>query len=647
MISGVSVAARAAVALGVLLLAAFPSSAIAQQRTPTGFYYPVATTWPASCGGFLDRDLAHGGCYTNGLYHLGEDLVAALDAPVYALASGTVIAKADVGWGGGNVAVLIQHTLIDGTKFIGLYGHVRSALNIGDTVVAGAPIANIGPMTAPALPHVHLGIIPGTTIPAANLGAIANSYWPSSNGFVDPVPWITTRTPAASPTARLTVTVTGSGVVGSVQAGIACGGGYTACAVDFLRGTNLSLLVAPSQGWSFAGWSGACSGTSGCALALTDARTVNATFVPSTYVLGSFGKTGPFNPGTRQSTVATLSWREAAGAGSYEYCVDTVNNAMCDTAWVNVGRQTFAAPPTLTAGATYYWQARARNGSTISDADSGLWWKFTTQRTAAQFVCDVNYDGRADLIWQRTTDGLVAAWFMAGATATGSAVFQADPQFGAVWQVAGLGDFNGDTACDLLFRNQTDGRLTAWMMDGTRRWAVLPLTPSAVPDMKMKIRSVTDLNGDGFSDVIWQNEATGQVSAWLMNGTSRADVVPFSPQQEADLSWKVVGAADMNADGRADLIWQHQQQGWLNVWLMSGSLRVQSLPLTPSQVSDVTWKIQAVGDMNWDGEPELIWQNSTAGYLASWMARNLVVYDSTLLTPAANPDKTWRLAGPK
>jgi|SRR5215207_3893972 len=132
-----------------------------------------------------------------------------------------------------------------------------------------------------------------------------------------------------------------------------------------------------------------------------------------------------------------------------------------------------------------------------------------------------------------------------------------------------------------------------------------------------------------------------------MNGTTRAAVLPLSPNYEADLSWKIAGSGDMNADGRPDLIWQHQTQGWLNVWLMSGPLRVQSLPLSPSQVSDLSWKIQAIGDMNWDGTPELIWQNATSGYLASWLTRNLAVYQSTVLTPSSNTDKAWRLVGPK
>jgi hypothetical protein len=619
----------------------FASLAGAQSRLASGFYYPVSEYIATGCSYFLARDAAHGGCYPfDGYYHLGYDMRAPVGAPVFAISAGTV-AKIESD-GVGNLALFIQHTLSDGSRFHGMYGHVQSTLKVGDTVLAGATIATIGPYAATAS-HLHMGISPGSVIPAGNLEIGVNANWPSTNGFTDPIAWLVTRSPASASTARLTVTVTGGGVVTSSQPGIACGGGLTACAADYLSGTSLTLAATASTGWTFAGWSGSCAGTSACAVSMTTARTVSATFVPTTSTVGVFGKTGPVSATTRQSVAAVLTWTPAANATSYEYCVDTTNNFACDTGWISVGAQAMAAPAGLAVGVAYYWQVRGRNGTAVTEADTGVWWSFTT-RGGARFLCDVNYDGRADLIWQRSTDGLAAAWYLAGTSATGGAVFPYDTAFGAAWKIVGVGDFNADNACDLLYQH-TDGRLIAWMMDGTRRWGVLPLTPSAMTDADTRLRAVADINGDGYSDLIWQKESTGQVSAWLMNGTARADVLAYSPQQESDLGWKLVAAGDMNEDGHPDLLWQHDQTRALNVWIMTGSVRQQSQAI--SVIPDAGWTLQAVGDTNWDGRPEIFWQHTATGALGAWTVRGLVVTQAGLLTPSANTDKTWRIVGPR
>ncbi len=644
MVSGVTIDGRRLATLGfftAMTVLFFASWAGAQTRLSTGFYYPVSTYVSTGCSYFLARDAAHGGCYPfDGYYHLGYDNAASVGAPVFAVSAGTV-AKIEPD-GAGNLAIFIQHTLSDGSKFHAMYGHVRSTLNVGDTVLAGATVATIGPYLATSS-HLHFGITPGPVIPAGNLEIGVNAYWPSTNGFTDPINWLLTRSPASLSTVRLTVTVTGGGVVSSSQAGISCGGGATSCAADYLPGTTLTLTSTATAGWTFAGWSGSCTGTSACVVSMTTARTASATFIPATATVGVFGKTGPVNNNARQSLATVLTWQPAANATSYEYCVDTTDNLACDNGWVSVGTQTMAAPPGLAVGVTYSWQVRGRNGTAVTEASGGVWWQFTT-RAGARFVCDVNYDGRADLIWQRSTDGLAVAWYMAGTTAIGGAVFPVDAAFGAAWRIVGVGDFNADNACDLLFQH-TDGRLTAWMMDGTRRWGVLPLTPTAVTDPDTTLRAVADINGDGYSDLIWQKGSTGRVSAWLMNGTSRADVLAYSPQQETDLGWKLMAAGDMNEDGHPDLLWQHDQTRAVNVWIMIGSVREQSRPI--ASIPDAGWVLQSVGDTNWDARPEVFWQHTTSGTLAAWTIRGLVVSQVGLLTPSANPDSTWRIVGPR
>jgi hypothetical protein len=68
---------------------------------------------------------------------------------------------------------------------------------------------------------------------------------------------------------------TGTGTVASSPAGISCG---ATCSASFANGTVVSLAATPDTGSTFAGWSGACTGTGACSVTMDAAKSVSATF---------------------------------------------------------------------------------------------------------------------------------------------------------------------------------------------------------------------------------------------------------------------------------------------------------------------------------------------------------------------------------
>ena len=77
---------------------------------------------------------------------------------------------------------------------------------------------------------------------------------------------------------------------------------------------------------------------------------------------------------------------------------------------------------------------------------------------------------------------------------------------GPGWNAVGTGDFNGDGHSDILFQN-TSGQVAIWEMDGTTdRSAAGPVASNPGPSWKAV--GTGDFNGDGNSDILWQNAAS-------------------------------------------------------------------------------------------------------------------------------------------
>ncbi len=89
----------------------------------------------------------------------------------------------------------------------------------------------------------------------------------------------------------------GTGVVSSTPAGIACG---TGCAETYPLGTWVTLAATPDSGSILAAWGGACSGAGACVVRIDQATSVTATFEPgksiSLDVVGPGGGTVTSSP---------------------------------------------------------------------------------------------------------------------------------------------------------------------------------------------------------------------------------------------------------------------------------------------------------------------------------------------------------------
>jgi hypothetical protein len=83
------------------------------------------------------------------------------------------------------------------------------------------------------------------------------------------------------------------------------------------------------------------------------------------------------------------------------------------------------------------------------------------------------------------------------------------------WKIAGQGDFNADSRTDILWRNTSNGQTLVWFMNGVDYTSYQAVSPT-IADTNWNIAGVGDFNGDGKPDLLWRNNAAGIATAWLM-----------------------------------------------------------------------------------------------------------------------------------
>ncbi len=72
-----------------------------------------------------------------------------------------------------------------------------------------------------------------------------------------------------------------------------------------------------------------------------------------------------------------------------------------------------------------------------------------------------------------------------------------------------------------------------------------------------------------------------------MNETSIGSQAPVPAV--ADLNWQIVAVADLNGDGKADLVWRHAGSGSNTIRRMNRTGVFSTAPLPP--VSDNAWRL--------------------------------------------------------
>jgi VCBS repeat protein len=282
-----------------------------------------------------------------------------------------------------------------------------------------------------------------------------------------------------------------------------------------------------------------------------------------------------------------------------------------------------------------------RVGVSTNDADA-LFDEILVKQAPAS--SDFNTDGNPDLVWQNQTTGEIGVWFMNGTNLMSPSLFNPGQVPDTNWKVVGTADFNSDSRPDLVWQNQVTGQIGVWFMNGTNLISPSLFNPGQVPDTDWRIVGTADFNGDSKPDLVWQNQTTGQIGLWFMDGITLLSVSLLNPPQVTDTNWKIVATGDFDNDSQPDLVWQNQATGQMGVWFMIGASLSRLSLFNPPQVSDTSWRIVGMRDLNGDNQADLIWQNQVTGQIGVWSMRGVSVSSVSFFNPSQVTDTNWRIA---
>ena len=131
-------------------------------------------------------------------------------------------------------------------------------------------------------------------------------------------------------------------------------------------------------------------------------------------------------------------------------------------------------------------------------------------------------------------------------------------------------------------------------------------------------------NSDFTTDLVFQNSTTGEVQIWFMSGTDRVGFASAKEQTSGATllgSWRIVGVGDMDRDGQTDILFQDPVSGQLQVWFMAGTDRRAFAPIVEQATQQplavtAPWR---VGDFNSDGRIDVVGHNTTTGEIQVWL----------------------------
>ncbi|AFY36243.1 VCBS repeat-containing protein [Calothrix sp. PCC 7507] len=260
--------------------------------------------------------------------------------------------------------------------------------------------------------------------------------------------------------------------------------------------------------------------------------------------------------------------------------------------------------------------------------------------TSAAIAPDFNADGKTDKVWVDQTTGELKVKLMNGSSviAEGSNKDNGDVK-GTLSAIqltstttSKIGDFNGDGKTDLLIRDQATGKNQIFLFNGVDAPTVVSIDSVDAAWTPL----IGDFNGDRKTDIFWRNSQTGENAIWLVDATQPQAVTSATVIDALDATWTPT-IVDFDGNGKTDIFWR-STAGENSAWFMDGTQATKSA----LQSQDANWTF-SVADFNGDYKTDILWRNNQTGENTVWETNSLLPNNVFFTTASLKTlDANWK-----
>jgi hypothetical protein len=152
------------------------------------------------------------------------------------------------------------------------------------------------------------------------------------------------------------------------------------------------------------------------------------------------------------------------------------------------------------------------------------------------------------------------------------------------------------------------------------------------PGQDWQLQPSSDFNSDGNVDVLWRNKADGTLVIWYLNGKGNflsgtnnpvaGDATIAGVKVDQSSGWNISTIGDINGDGNKDIVWHNSISGDRVIWYLNTQRQIVSGDTLPYPSKE--WEIVGSTDTNNDNKDDLIFRHKTAGHIVVWRSNRII-----------------------